>query len=226
MNQEIRDKLISMSENKYKIFSSALIPNSGKMLGIRIPILRNYAKQLSSTIEAESLNFDDDVYYEEIMLKAILIGTMKFSAEERLEYIRNFIPKINNWAVCDSFCVSLKFTRKNQKAVWNFLKYYCDSKEEFFQRFAEVMMLNYFVNEEYIEMTLQRLTKISVKEFYSSMGAAWAIAECYIKFPQKTEYVLKQKILDNQTHNKAIRKICDSYRVSKSDKDYLKTLLQ
>ena len=225
MKQEVREKLISMSENKYKDFSSALVPNCGEMLGIRLPILRQYAKELAKSEGISALD-GEDIYFEETMLRGMIIGALKLNVDEKLKYIVDFIPKIDNWSVCDSFCVSLKFTSKNKETVWNFLQPYLISDKEFYARFGAVMLLDYFVDDEYIERTLNALVKVPTKEFYSSMGVAWAVSVCYAKFPQYTRELLLSGILDDETYNRTIRKICDSYRVEKSDKDFLKTTIR
>lgn len=226
MKQEIRKKLISMSESKYKDFSSSLVPNCGEMLGIRLPILRQYAKELAKSEGISALDGDEDIYFEETMLRGMLIGTLKLDIDEKLKYIADFIPLINNWSVCDSFCTSLKFTHKNKKAVWEFIQLYIVSDKEFYARFGAVMLLDYFIDEEYIEHTLNALEKISTSCYYSSMGVAWALSVCYAKFPEHTKTHLLNNTLDDETYNRTVRKICESYRVEQSDKDFLKTTMR
>ena len=109
-------------------------------------------------------------------------------------------------------------------AVWDFLQPYIHSGKEFEQRFAAVMMLNKFVNDEYIDRVLSAYREINTDAYYSSMGVAWGIAECFIKFPEKTRPLIEGKCFDPQTHNKAIGKICDSFRVSAEEKTYLRQI--
>lgn len=225
MKQEIREKLISLSENKYKEFSSALIPNSDNMLGVRLPKLRKLASEIAVTDGLSSLE-EEDIYFEETMLRGMLIGALKIDTDKRLELISGFVPLINNWSVCDSFCASLKFIRKNRKLMWDFIEPYCRSDKEFYRRFGAVIMLDYFVDEEYIEYTLKRLSEIKTTEYYSSMAVAWAVSVCYVKFPKETKSFLLSGVLDDDTYNRTIRKICDSYRVQKADKDFLKTTIR
>lgn len=223
MNSEVRKQLENMGEQKYGEFSSALIPGAGKMIGIRIPRLRELAKKLARTEGVSALN-GDDIWFEETMLRGMIIGYVKISTEERLLLIKDFIPLIDNWSICDSFCCTLKFAKKNQNIVWEFLQQYIRSDKEFEQRFAEVMMLDYFVNEDYIEKTLDALAGIDTDAYYSSMAAAWTLAECFIKFPQQTRPFIIDKRFDKDTHNRAIQKICDSYRVSNEVKQELKLI--
>ena len=225
MKQEIREKLISFSENKYREFSSSLIPNIDNMLGVRIPKLRKLAAEIAVTDGLSSLD-GEDIYFEETMLRGMVIGALKIDIKERLELISDFVPLINNWSVCDSFCASLKFIIKNRELMWDFIEPYCHSDKEFFQRFGAVILLDYFVNEEYIEYTLKRLAEFQTTAYYSSMAVAWAVSVCYIKFPTETKVFLLGGNLDDETYNRSIRKICDSYRVQKSDKDFLKTTMR
>lgn len=225
MKQEIREKLISLSENKYREFSSALIPNSDNMLGVRLPKLRKLAAEIAKSNGLYCLD-GEDIYFEETMLRGMVIGALKLDIKKRIELISAFVPLINNWSVCDSFCASLKFIRKNKALMWNFIEPYCRSDKEFYQRFGAVIMLDYFVDEEYIENTLKRLSEIKTTEYYSSMAVAWAVSVCYVKFPTETNAFLLSGVLDDDTYNRTIRKICDSYRVQKADKDFLKTTIR
>lgn len=223
MKGNIREKLKTMGEEKYGKFSSALIPGTENMLGVRLPKLREYAKTLAAE-EGTSALEGNDVYFEEKMIRGMIIGYLKIGIEERLELVQGFIPLIDSWSICDSFVCTMKFPKKVMPRVWDFIRPYIHSEKEFEQRFAAVMMLNKFVNEEYIDKVLSAYKEINTEAYYSSMGVAWGIAECYIKFPEKTRPLIEEKSLDRQTHNKAISKICDSFRVTDEDKNYLRGL--
>ncbi len=226
MNSKVRQHLIEMSEEDYKKFSSSLTPNCGVMLGVRLPMLRKYAAQILIKSDAISALGGEDIYFEEIMLRGMIIGGLDTDIPTKLKYISDFVPLINNWSVCDSFCASLKFTNENKNTVWEFLQTYFSSEKEFYARFGAVMILNYFIDDEYIDKSLEVLRNIPTNSFYSSMGTAWAVCVCYAKFPQKTKKFLEDNVLDDKTYNRSIRKICESYRVEQSEKDYLKTKIR
>ena len=114
--------------------------------------------------------------------------------------------------------------KKDQEEWFAFLKTYAVSGKEYEIRFALVAMLDYFINEEYIDQVLEILGQVRHEGYYVKMAAAWAVSICYVKFPEKTEGFLKKDLLDDFTHNKSIQKIRESYRVSKEDKERLKTL--
>jgi len=223
--EEIRQELIKLADDKYRSFHSNLCPGVENILGVRLPLLRKIAKSLSKEEDYYNyLNNSDTKYYEEIMIEGLIIGYLKTDNENRFNYIKNFIPKIDNWAICDSFCNNLKFTKENMNEVWNFILPYTSSENEFDIRFAIVMMLNFYIIEDYIDDVLNTLNKINHDGYYVKMAVAWAVSYAYIDFPQKTLAFLKNNNLDNFTYNKSLQKIIESTRVSKEDKDLMRTL--
>lgn len=225
MREEIKRRLLELSEEQYRNFSSALLPNIDNVLGVRLPKLRKLAKEIYSSGRWPEylLDFEPE-YMEETMLQGMLIGLIKAEPEELLRYTRDFVPKINNWAVCDTFCNSLKFTKNNQELVWNFLKPYLASKKEYDIRFAAVMLLNFFVDDKYILKVLEELDKLQTDDYYAQMAIAWAVSICFIKFPDKTYEYLWHSHLSNWIFNKAIQKCIESYRISTEVKGKLQLL--
>ncbi|MDU4861385.1 MAG: DNA alkylation repair protein [Terrisporobacter othiniensis] len=223
--EEIRQELIKLADDKYRSFHSNLCPGVENILGVRLPLLRKLAKSLSKEEDYYNyLNNGDTKYYEEIMIEGLIIGYLKTDNENRFNYIKNFIPKIDNWAICDSFCNNLKFTKENINEVWNFILPYTSSENEFDIRFAIVMMLNFYIIEDYIDDVLNTLNNINHDGYYVKMAVAWAVSYAYIDFPQKTLAFLKNNNLDNFTYNKSLQKIIESTRVSKEDKDLMRSL--
>jgi 3-methyladenine DNA glycosylase AlkD len=167
---------------------------------------------------------EKSTYYEENIIQALLIGTSKLSWQERHAYIKAFVPKINNWAVCDLFCSTLKEAQRYPEEYWQLLMPYANSKNAYDLRFLAVMLLNHFTSDEFAEAALKILQAIRHEDYYVKMGVAWAISIFYIKQPQLTLKLIKQNNLDDFTHNKAIQKIRESFRVSKEDKEMLNRL--
>ena len=221
---KVREELISLSDEKYRDFHKNLCPGVENILGVRLPILRKISKNLAKDNYIDYLNNKDLKYYEEIMIKGLTIGYIKVDNDTRFDYIKNFIPYIDNWAVCDSFCNNLKFTNKNMNEVWNFLMTYLSSSNEFELRFVIVMILNYFLTEEFIDDVLNIFNNIHHEGYYVKMAVAWAISFAYIHFPQKTLEFLKNNNLDKFTYNKSLQKIIESNRVSKDDKDLMRSM--
>lgn len=216
----VRDELFRNRDLDYRKFHLNLIPNvpSEKVIGVRMPIMRKIAKQALN----ENAQIKSD-YYEERMVKGLVIGLKKCGIKEHLSDLKKFIPLIDNWAVCDSVCSSLKFAKDNREEVWNFIQPYLKGSE-FEIRFAVVMILDYFLTDDYIDKSLKILSSINSKEYYVNMAVAWAFSVSYVKYENKTLPFIEGRVLSPWVHNKAIQKICESYRVDKNKKQYLKTL--
>lgn len=221
---KIREKLFEKQDLKYKEFHSSLCPKVDKIIGVRVPELRKMAKEISVQDYDEFLTNAQNEYYEELLLQGLVIGYAKISIEETFKYLKNFVPKINSWAVCDTTCSNLKITKKHMKEMWDFLEQYINSDKEYEIRFAIVMYLNYYLTDEYIDEILKKVDKITNKEYYVQMAIAWLISFAYIKQKEKTKKYLLKNNLDKFTHNKSIQKICESYRVLQDEKEELRKI--
>lgn len=224
IREDILEKLYEMQDLKYKEFDSSLCPNVDNIIGVQVPKLRAIAKQLVKEEKKEYLELENIKYYEEKVIQGLMIGISNLPIEDTKKYLEKFIPKIDSWAVCDIVCSSLKSTKKYQKEIWGFLDKYIRSDKEFEIRFTVVMYLNYFLNDEYIDRVIKNISKIKSDRYYVQMAIAWLLAESFIKQKEKVIEYLKNNKLDNFTHNKAIQKIIDSYRVSQEEKEFVRTL--
>jgi 3-methyladenine DNA glycosylase AlkD len=159
------------------------------------------------------------------MLQGLVIGYVKCEIDEKIKYIEEFIPKIKNWSINDVFCSTLKFVEKNREQMYEFISKYVNSNSEFEQRFVAVMMMYYYLNDEYIDRVLKILDGLKNDGYYTKMGVAWAIATAYAKYPEKTyAYLVNGNSLDKFTFNKSLQKMIESYRVSADDKVKLRAL--
>ncbi len=227
ISNKIRQELIQMSDSKYKSFHSNLCPGINNILGIRVPVLREYAKKLIKKYSFEELiNNIDDEYYEEIMLQGMLIGlNSKENFNVIKKYIENYIPKIDNWAICDTFCAGLKIVNQNKENMWGFIKQYLDSDKEFYLRFAIVIILDYYIEEKYLEEIFRIFNNIQSEYYYVKMAIAWAISICLIKYYDKTiNYLKNNSKIDKWTYNKSLQKAIESYRITKDQKELLKNM--
>lgn len=224
MENKIRQDLFAMQDLKYKEFHGSLCPDMDNIIGVRIPKLREYAKELYKSNNLEDIKIGDK-YYEELVIQGMLIGFQtKAPIEEVIKQVKEFVPKINSWAVCDTFCAGLKITKKYQTEMFKVIKEYLKSKQEYEVRFAIVMLLDYYINDQYIAQVLQILNNISLDKYYVQMANAWAVSICLIKYYNKTLEFLKTTKIDDFTYNKGIQKAIESYRITKEQKDYLRTL--
>lgn len=225
MENVIREKIFSLADEKYKEFHSGLCPNTNNIVGVRVPILRNYAKELVKEGFEKNYNKIQTEYYEEIMLKGMLIGQAKTEdINIILKYVEEYVPHIDNWAICDVFCAGLKITKKYKKEMWNFIQKYLKSDKEFEIRFAIVMILDYYIEEEYLKENFEIFEKIKCDEYYVKMAVAWAISICLIKFYSVTIEYMKTSKIDSWTYNKAIQKAIESYRITEENKKILREM--
>ena len=224
IGEEVRKELFKLQDKKYQQFHSKLCPETINIIGVRIPAVRKLAKELFLKYEFSSLfNGIGIVYYEEIMLKGMLIGFLK-DINEVIKYTSLFIPLIDNWAVCDSFCAGLKVVKKNKKLMREFILSYLESDSEFEVRFLLVMILNYYIDREYLESNFDIFEKIRIDDYYAQMALSWAICICIVKFYDETVSYLKRSTVSKFVYNKAISKACDSYRLDANKKKLLKLM--
>jgi 3-methyladenine DNA glycosylase AlkD len=214
-----------MADEEYRKFNSSLIPGETRvMLGVRLPRLRDLAKEIAKGDWKQFLDEGQDEYFEEVMLQGLVIGYAKASPDEILEYAARFIPKITNWGVCDSFSTGLKLAKKQPELIWEFIRPYLKSDQEFEIRFAVIMMLAHYINDAYIDRVLSDLDRIRHEGYYVKMGVAWAVSVCYVKYPEKTMDYLKTCSLDDFTFNKSLQKILESYRVDPESKAVIRSM--
>lgn len=226
MDFDIEKELFELQDKKYQEFQKKLCPGIENIIGIRVPVLRDYAKRLLKKYDFENLiRYLKDNYYEEIMLQGMLIGEAKEDFDVIIKYIELFIPKIDNWAICDTFCAGLKITRKHKKEIWNFIQKYLKSENEFEVRFGVVMILDYFIDEEHLQKNFEIFSNIKIPKYYVQMAVAWAISVSLIKYYDITiKYLKNESTLDKFTYNKSIQKALESYRLTEKQKDSLRKM--
>lgn len=253
MREEVRARLNKMSDAGYREFSASLIPVSGRgtMLGVRLPVLRDYARELSKGDWKKELSYTEDIYFEETMLRGMILGYACKDIEELFAYLEDFIPRVQNWSVCDSVCNGLKLVEKYPEETWDFLQPYLNSGKEFPCRFGLIMLLSHFVRlgenrqktarkrsitmedlqreEEkgrYSEPIFKVLDREFTEGYYAQMAAAWLIAELFVTYPARTLRGLEELHLDAFTRKKAVQKIRESRIPDSGVREYLKETYQ
>lgn len=230
MLNSIREKLVSLQDEKYREFQSKLCPNTDNILGVRLPALKQIAKDIAKSNDLKTYlnlakdNYTKDSYHEEIMVYGLVIGFAKISINETQKYLDDFLPLIDNWAVCDSVCANLKITKKYPSQMFEFLKTQLKSNKPFYIRFAIVLLLDFYINEQYIEEIFNIVDSIDNQDYYVKMVIAWCLSICYIKMPEITINYLNKCSLDDYTFNKTLQKICESKRVSNEQRIFIKNM--
>lgn len=223
-HEELLKELLALKDEKYRKFAASLLPGCDNILGIRIPKLRKIAKRIVKDKPLEYLENAHNDYFEEIMLQGLVINELNADIEVVLEETRKFVPKISNWSLCDSFCVGLKIVKVNKRRVWSFIKPYLKSTRCYDIRFALVLILYYYNDEEYLERNFKLFDSVLMDDYYVKMALAWAITTCFTKFPEKTLKYLEDNKLDKATYNKTLQKIRESLKVDKKTKEIIKKM--
>ena len=220
--EDFLDELYNLQDISYKEFHSKLIM-SNDLIGVRTPALKRLAKVIAKSNYEEFFKKNRHELYEENLVHGLVLGYLKLDFIELKKYIDEFIPYINNWAVCDMTAANLKLYKKNKtkNIAFNEVKKYINDKNFWINRFGYILLLDYFIEEEYID-EIFKLCENYKDEYYVKMGIAWLISVCYVKFKGRTITFLKKNKLDIWTHNKAIQKIVESNRVTLEDKKFLK----
>lgn len=217
-------RLQELADEKYKEFHGKLIPGVDTVFyGVRVPALRKLAKQI---VKEDWRGFveltKESEVYEMNMLCGMVTALAKCDFNEKLEYVERFIPAINNWAVCDIVCGDMKDVKKNRERMFDFIQPYLNSDREYEVRFAVVILMQYFLTDEYIKDVLKIYEGIRHDGYYVKMAVAWGISLCFIKYRDITLAYMTSCNLDDFTYNKSIQKMIESFRVSDEDKQMLR----
>ena len=212
--------LKSLKDEKYKEFHSKITDTKLEIIGIRVPVLRSIAKRVLKTNIEDFFKCIKNEYYEEIFIYGIVLAN---SAEFIIDkYLIDFINRIDNWAICDSFCSSLKIVNKKMGKYWIYFNNLIDLDKEFYTRVSIVIFMDYYLTDQYIDRVLKIVTNIDSDKYYINMALSWLLSFVFIKYQDKVIDIFKSKALNKFVQNKAISKICDSYRVDKQIKNMLK----
>jgi 3-methyladenine DNA glycosylase AlkD len=222
----IKKELLDLSEVKIAEMNAQVNPHTKyKMLGIRIPILRKKAKELVKEYELKELldNIEEE-YYDEVLLKGLIIGYSKIDVEDKLKAIKYYLPKIDSWGLTDSFIPTLKIKENELKKYWEFILPYTKSKKEFDVRFSIIMMLDYYLIDNYIDKVIEMLDDIKHDGYYVKMAIAWTLCEIGIKYNDKFMKYINSCNLDKFTYNKTLQKLIESYRISDKQKELFRKM--
>lgn len=220
----LQNELLKISDAIYASFQSKLTPGIDPklFLGVRVPVLREFAKSYAKKEESKSyLKELPHKYYDENMLHALLISQLK-DFDEIVTNLDKFLPYVDNWAVCD--IMSPKKLAKDKTRLFEFIKKWIKSKHTYTCRFGIEMLMSFYLNEDFKIEYLKLVASIRSKEYYVNMMIAWFFATALAKQWDSTILFIENKALDPRVHNKTIQKAIESYRISDEQKKYLRSL--
>lgn len=212
------DYLKTLRDLEYKKFHSSITKTKLDIIGIRVPLLRNIAKKISKTNLEDYFKLVGNTYYEEVMIYGLVLS----SSDYLDKYLVDFVNKIDNWAICDSFVSSLKCINKKMGKYWIYANSLIDLENEFSTRVAIVIMMNYYLNDNYIDRVLNIISNIKTDYYYINMAISWLLSVAVINYEDKVISLFKSGKLCKFVQNKAISKINDSYKVNKELKEEVK----
>jgi 3-methyladenine DNA glycosylase AlkD len=225
MINKIKNDLLLMQDKTYKDFHSKLMPtiNPNSIIGIRVPVLRDYAKKLFKENSIESLNsFLKNLpheFYEENNIHAFLIEKIN-NFDECIFYLEEFLPYIDNWATCDM--LNPKIFKTNCDKLLEKIYQWINSDSVYTVRFGIGMLMRFFLDEKFETKYLDLVSSINSEEYYINMMRAWFFATALAKQYDQTLPYIKNYSLDKWTHNKTIQKANESFRITKDQKEELK----
>ncbi|BBM49842.1 DNA alkylation repair protein [Leptotrichia wadei] len=221
---EIQKELFSLQDKEYMKFLSKLTPNVSEdtIIGVRIPEIRKLAKKLVKNNEYEDfLKELPHKYYDENLLHGAIISESK-DFEKCIKLLDNFLPFVDNWAVCDT--ISPKIFKKYKKGVIEKIKEWSQSDKTYTCRFGVEMLMTHFLDEDFKKEYLEVVADIHSDEYYVKMVVAWFFATALAKQWDYAVIYLEDNRLDVWVHNKTIQKARESLRISLEKKEYLKKL--
>lgn len=224
IREEIRQRLFELQDVSYRDFQVKLIPTveTESMIGVRTPALRKLAREYGKREDiGEFLQDLPHRYFDENQLHAFIISGIK-DFETCIMYVEKFLPYVDNWATCDQMSPTV-FKKKRQELL-PYIREWMRSDRTYTVRFGIGMLMQHYLDEDFDPSYPAMVAGIKSEEYYISMMIAWYFATALAKQYDTILPFIEEKRLDSQTHNRAIQKAIESYRITQEQKAYLKTL--
>ena len=222
--QEIREKLSSLQDLKYRDMQVRIIPSvkPESIIGVRTPELRKMAKELAQSREiGVFLENLPHKFFEENQLHAFIVSGMK-DYRECLGALNRFLPYVDNWATCDQ--MSPRVFKKHRPELMKSIREWIDSAETYTIRCGIGMLMEHYLDEDYDPACPEMVAAVRSEEYYVNMMIAWYFATALAKQYEAVLPFITEHRLDTWTHNKAIQKAIESFRITPEQKEYLKSL--
>ena len=221
---EIIEKSKGVSSSSYKEFSQKIANSKKPMLGVRIPVLRELAKEVLLSDYNSFLSDCKFEFFEDTLIYGLVIAGLEY--DEFLNFLANYLNNVDSWSHIDSFVPSIKCLNSKKREFFEIVKKEILKASEFHLRFFIVVLMDYYLDEEHLDFIFSTVEKCDGKGYYNDMALAWLISVAYVKFKDKTFEFIKRCKLSNFTLNKSISKIKDSFRVSRENKILLQNYIR
>ena len=224
ITDEIKEELFNLQDEKYRDFQAKLIPtvSPDTVIGVRTPALRKYASQLVKREDVqEFLDVLPHSFFDEYQLHAFIVSAMR-DYDRCMEEVIRFLPYVDNWATCDQ--MSPKVFKKHRQELIPHIKEWIASDATYTIRFGVGMLMEHFLDEDFDPKYPELVADLRSEEYYVNMMIAWYFATALAKQYDAVLPYIENRRLDTWTHNKAIQKSVESYRITPEQKEYLKSL--
>ena len=219
---ELLKYLNILKDKKYREFQKNIVVYDD-VIGVKTNDLKNIAKEISKNDYKGFIENNNSLNYELVLIEGFIYGYLKIPFNELKEYLDIYLKKLKSWGQVDSVVSNLKIFKKEQKNGFAYAKKLTHNKNNFIKRFGIILLLDYFLHDEYIDKTLEVVSKIKSNDYYVKMGISWLMSMAYIKYKEKT-LVYLVNIKDDFIYNKALSKICESKRIDNKEKEFIKNL--
>lgn len=219
----VYEMLLSVKDDQYREFQAKLVPNipAETILGVRTPQMREIAKKVAASAERDAfLKSLPHKFYEENLIHFFVLSLMK-DFDECVKAVEEFLPYVDCWPVSDQ--ATPKPFRKNHEKLLPYIRKWIDSDHVYTARFGMRMLMNEFLGEDFKEEYLAWIADKKGDDYYLQMMQAWYFATALAKQYDASVKYIEQRKLNEWVHKKSIQKAVESFRVSDSHKEYLKS---
>ena len=220
--KELLKYLDSIKDLKYKEFSKKVVAYDN-VIGVSTPNLKKIAKEISKNDYLGYIENNTSKAYELTLIEGLIYGYLKIEFEDLVILLDKYLKKIKCWAQVDQVVSNLKIFKKLDKKGFIYAKKLIHNKKPFIKRFGIVLLMDYYLHDNYIDKVLELVTKIKSDDYYVKLSIAWLMSVSYIKYKEKT-LVYLVNIKDDFIYNKSLSKIIDSTKIEKKEKEFIKSL--
>lgn len=221
--------LVVPGDDEYREFNKRIVATGREVLGVRTPALRRLAREIANGPEAQEYLWEGvgaDPVYEEVMLYGLVLAARarKMPLEEVFVRLERLITYFDSWAHVDVIISDFKIFRKHREEVFARFTPLKNHPGEFEKRTFVILLMDYFMDADWVDRTLEELVGVPQGQYYVDMAIAWAVSVALVKHYERTELLLRRPVFSRFVHNKAIQKARESFRITPEQKEYLKSL--